>query len=94
MGGDPVHDHNMYWPPEQVTQFLKLMRPLLDACDMHDVGLSPGETTNWYRFAEWGYADAIAEDPEALRAGAVGAACFGRTRTTGRPSTQKPGPSG
>lgn len=67
-GGDTVHDHNMYWPPEQVTQFLKLMRPLLDASDLHDVGLAPGETTNWYRFAEWGYADAIADDPEALNA--------------------------
>lgn len=68
VGGDPVHDHNMYWPPEQVVRFLKLVRPLLDACDLRDVGVSPGETTNWYRFAEWGYADAIADDPEALEA--------------------------
>jgi len=28
--------------------------------------LSCGETTNWYRFQEWGYADAIADEPTAL----------------------------
>src|SRR4051794_27526705 len=33
-------------------------------------------------------------DPDALRVGVTGAFGFGRTRTTGRPSTQNPGPSG
>ncbi|MCL6613680.1 MAG: hypothetical protein K6U03_03495 [Firmicutes bacterium] len=60
------HDYNMYWPPEQVVEFIKLVRDILDAQGMHDVGVTPGETTNWTRFSDWGYADAIAEDPEAL----------------------------
>lgn len=61
------HDYNMYWPPEQVVDFLRFMRSMLDAQDMKDVGVAPGETTNWYRFDQWGYADAIADDEEALK---------------------------
>lgn len=62
----PSHDYNMYWPPEQVVAFLKLLPRVLAAQGMGDIGIAPGETTNWYRFSEWGYADAIADDPEAL----------------------------
>jgi O-glycosyl hydrolase len=64
--GTPNHDYNMYWPPEQVVEFLKLMRGLLDKLGLQDVSPTPGETTNWYRFSTWGYADAIADDPEAV----------------------------
>lgn len=65
--GRPADDYNLYWPPAQVVQFLKLMRPMLDADGLAGVGLTPGETTNWFRFDEWGYAKAIADDPDALR---------------------------
>jgi hypothetical protein len=65
--GTPNHDYNLYWPPEQVADFVRLMRPMLDAQGLQDIGIAPGETTNWYRFYEWGYADAIAEDPEAIQ---------------------------
>ena len=61
------HDYNLYWPPEQVVDFLRFMRGMLDDQGMRDVGLTLGETTNWYRFSDWGYAYAIADDPEALR---------------------------
>ena len=60
------HDYNMFWPPEQVVDFLKFMRPMLDARNLHCVGLTPGECTNWYRFSYWGYADAITNDEGAL----------------------------
>jgi hypothetical protein len=62
----PSHDYNMYWPPEQVVEFLKITPSILAAQGMDDVGVAPGETTNWYRFADWGYAHAIADDPEAV----------------------------
>lgn len=61
------HDYNMFWPPEQVVEFLKLVRRVLDSHGMQDVGVTPGETTCWYRFLEWGYAYAVADDPEAVR---------------------------
>jgi O-glycosyl hydrolase len=59
------HDYNLYWPPQQVVDFLKLMRPMLDARGLEDVGLTPGETTNLVKFLEWGYAWALVDHPEA-----------------------------
>ena len=61
------HDYNLYWPAEQVVDFLKFMRGMLNSQEMQDVGLTPGETSNWYRLGEWGYADAIADDPNAMK---------------------------
>lgn len=61
------HDYNLYWSPEMVVDYIKMMRPMLDKAGLPDVGVTPGEPSNWYRFGWWGYAKAIAEDPEALR---------------------------
>ncbi len=66
--GGQNHDYNLFWPPEQVVDLIKLTRRVLDANGLHDVGVSPGETSSWTRFERWGYADAIADDPEALDA--------------------------
>jgi O-glycosyl hydrolase len=60
------HDYNLFWPPEQVVDFVKILRTLLDQAGLKEVGVTPGECTNWYRFSAWGYADAIAEDEGAL----------------------------
>jgi O-glycosyl hydrolase len=62
----PRHDYNMYWPPEQVVDFIRFVPGLLEAHGLADVGITPGETTNWYRFSEWGYASAISDDAEAV----------------------------
>lgn len=64
--GEPNHDYNMYWPPAQVVDFLRFSREILDAQGMEDVSFTPGETSNWFRFSEWGYAKAIADDEQAL----------------------------
>lgn len=61
-------DYNMMWTPEMVTGFIPLVRRILDANGMHDVGVTPGETTHWTRFHLWGFADAIADSPEAVAA--------------------------
>ena len=66
--GRPNHDFNMFWPPEQVVDFIKFTREMLDRQGLKAVGIAPGETTNWTRFHEWGYASAIANDPAAVRA--------------------------
>jgi len=60
------HDYNMYWPPEQVVEFMELIPPILKANGMGDVTVAPGETSNWYRFSEWGYADALADNDAAI----------------------------
>ena len=63
---DPRHDYNLFWPPEQVVEFVKAVADELRAAGLQDVGVTPGEPTNWYRFGTWGYAEALADDPEAL----------------------------
>jgi hypothetical protein len=64
--GGANHDYNLYWSPEQVADFIRFMPAMLEAQGLGDVGVTPGETTNWYRFSEWGYASAIAYDEEAV----------------------------
>lgn len=61
------HDYNLFWPPEQVVDFLRFMPPMMVEAGLDDVGLTPGETTNWYRFGTWGYSNAIEADQQALQ---------------------------
>jgi hypothetical protein len=60
------HDYNMYWPPEQVLEFVKLMPAKLEAAGVGDVKITNGEPSNWYRFGTWGYVEAFLQDREAL----------------------------
>jgi hypothetical protein len=69
--GSPKHDFNLYWPPPQVNEMMKVTRRMLDRQGLGDVGVTPGETTNWYRFLAWHYAPAIAGDEEALKSMAL-----------------------
>ena len=64
---DSGHDYNLFWPPEQVADYLKLMPRKLEAAGLGDVGITPGEMTNWYRFGTWGYVEEILRDPVAYR---------------------------
>jgi O-glycosyl hydrolase len=59
-------DYNMFWPTEQVVEFLSFMRDILNKNDLERVGLTPGETSTWTRFSDWGYARAIADSEKAL----------------------------
>lgn len=63
---DEGHDYNLYWPPEQVMDFVKLMPEKLSDAGLDEVGITPGECTNWYRFGTWGYVEAFLRDEEAL----------------------------
>jgi len=63
---DPGHDYNMFWPPEQVVEFVKMMPQKLREAGLGDVGITPGETSNWYRFGTWGYVEAFLKDPDAM----------------------------
>ncbi|HYW95307.1 MAG TPA: hypothetical protein VE870_06960, partial [Bacteroidales bacterium] len=70
-GSDPNighgHDYNMWWTPSLVAEMIKVTHDSLVAGGMGDVGVTPGETSNWYRFSYWGYSDAVSEDPEAVK---------------------------
>ena len=60
------HDYNMFWPAQQVMDFVKMMPGKLEAAGMDDVLITPGETTNWYRFSTWGYTEAFLQDKVAM----------------------------
>lgn len=59
------HDYNLYWSPEMVVEYINKMPAMLKKAGLEDVGVTPGETSNWYRFYYWGYANAIAKDENA-----------------------------
>lgn len=61
------HDFNLYWSPELINEYMKMMPKLLKKHGVGDVGITPGEPSNWYRFAGWGYADFLANDKEAVK---------------------------
>lgn len=60
------HDFNLYWPPEQINEFIKYMPEMLKKHGLDDVKITNGEPSNWYRFSGWGLADFLASDQEAV----------------------------
>ena len=70
-GSDPNigsgHDYNLWWSPALVAEMIKVVHDSLATAGLGNVGVTPGETSNWYRFSYWGYSDAISEDPEAVK---------------------------
>ena len=69
-GGESINSSgllSLYWPPEQVVDFLKLLRRMLDKNGLGFIGLTPGEIGNWLRFVDWGYSNAIIDDPAAIQ---------------------------
>jgi hypothetical protein len=63
---EPGHDYNYYLSPEELCRMVAITRQVFDRLGLQEVGVTPGETTNWYRFYDWGYAEALAADQEAL----------------------------
>ena len=61
------HDYNLYWPPEQVSAFLKLLPRVLAEQGLADVKVTNGEPSNWYRFSAWGYAAGSGTRPGSAR---------------------------
>jgi hypothetical protein len=59
------HDYNLFWSPEMVVEYINMMPKMLKKAGLADVGVTPGEPTNWYRFSAWGYAEALAKDKKA-----------------------------
>lgn len=62
------HDYNMFWSAGLVNDILIRTRRALDREGLNGVGLTPGESTNWFRFGAWGYASELAGNREALDA--------------------------
>lgn len=58
------HDYNLLWTPGQVADFIGFLREILDANGMQDVGIAPGECTNWMFMRP--IAQKIADTPSAI----------------------------
>ncbi len=64
--GETGHDYNMYWPPEQIIDFLKFMPQMVQEAGLNDVHVTNGENSNWYRFNHWGESGELYDTDEAL----------------------------
>ena len=62
-----IFDYNMYWPNEQINEWLKFMPGKLKKAGLSDVAVTNGEPSNWHRFSTWGIAEALYDDDEALQ---------------------------
>lgn len=60
-------DRGLYWPKEQIADFLGFMRAKLDAQGLHEVGLTPGETRAWGFLNSQGIPDEIISHPNAMK---------------------------
>ena len=60
-------DFNMYWPPEQVNDFLKILPETLTEYNLNRVSVTNGEPSNWTRFYYWGYMHGLFNDERALK---------------------------
>lgn len=60
------HDYNLFWPPQQVVDFLSFMPEMVKKAGLTDVKLTPGETYSWDKFFKWGYPYAITDNKKAL----------------------------
>eukprot|EP01120_Amphizonella_sp_Union-15-10_P017382 TRINITY_DN9632_c0_g1_i1.p1 TRINITY_DN9632_c0_g1~~TRINITY_DN9632_c0_g1_i1.p1 ORF type:complete len:502 (-),score=67.07 TRINITY_DN9632_c0_g1_i1:67-1572(-) len=66
IGGDPADDYNIWMKKEILVDALQWMPVMLAKQGVRGVEVASGETTNWYRFGHWGYADAIYENDLAV----------------------------
>ena len=59
-------DYNAYWRTDEVNEFIKVLSKELQNSGINDVGVTNGEPSNWTRFYNWGYAEALFDDKQAL----------------------------
>lgn len=60
------HDYNAFWRPWEVAHFLDFMPEMIEETGI-DVGLTPGECSNWGKFKNMCYHWAIYDNEQAIR---------------------------
>ncbi len=65
--GDPGHDHNMWWPVDQIIDFLTFMPGMLQKHGIPDVKLAPGECMSWGSMIALDISQDIASHDQALK---------------------------
>lgn len=59
------HDYNAFWRPSEVANFLDFMPPMMEKAGL-DVGLTPGECSNWKKFKDMCYHWEIHDNENAM----------------------------
>ena len=78
-------DYNLLWRAEEIADFMAFMRPIMDEQGLVNVGLTPGEPINLFRFNHFGIADEIVKNKDALNSiGLITSHGFGLGNTFGR----------
>lgn len=78
-------DYNLLWRAEEIADFMAFMRPIMNKEGLSDVGLTPGEPINLFRFNHFGIADEIVRNKDALNSiGLITSHGFGLGNTFGR----------
>lgn len=62
-----ARDYNILWRPEDIAEYMAYLDPIMQQEGVGDVGLTPGEPINLFRVEHFGIADAILENPGALK---------------------------
>lgn len=80
-----ARDYNMLWRPQAIADFMAYMKPVMDREGLQEVGLTPGEPINLFRFNHFGIADEIAANKDALNSiGLITSHGFGLGNNFGR----------
>ena len=61
-------DYNVFYTPQLIAEFMPILKTQLRKAGLNNVGVTPGEATNWFRFYYWGTAPVVADDAQALDA--------------------------
>ncbi len=60
-------DYNLLWRADEIADFMAFMKPIMKEEGLTDVGLTPGEPINLFRFNHFGIADEIIKNKDALK---------------------------
>lgn len=65
----PIYsDYDVWFPPQHLINFLSWMPQMLEKQNMskYNIGLTTGETSNWFRFQHYGYPQQLIKNKTAL----------------------------
>lgn len=65
------HDHNMFWPPDELAEYIPLLAEYLEKMDLGQIKITPGEFNIWPHYSgslkpHHYYAEALLETPGAM----------------------------
>jgi O-glycosyl hydrolase len=66
MAVDKIFDYNCFWPPQKIAEFINFLREKMNQSGLDDIGVTPGEASNWSNFTNRFYDYYLVTTPGAL----------------------------